>query len=137
MAQLDEVNTMVNALTGIKNFLQLINDNWMLIIAIIGLLIGLYQKIKKFLSLTTEEKIVTAKEQVRAAILKLITDAEMDYHDWVKAGEIKRSQVIKQIYADFPILNKVQNQDELIAWIDVEIDNALKTLRKVIEDNDK
>ena len=122
-------------LNGIKNFLELINDNWMLIIAIIGLALGLYKKIMSFLSLSTEEKIATAKEQIRAIILKMITDAELDYSDWVKAGEIKRSQVIKQIYADFPIFEKVQDQDALIDWIDEQIEDALETLRKVIEDN--
>ena len=65
----------------------------------------------------------------------MITDAEVEYQDYVKAGEIKRSQVIQKIYADFPILARVQDQEQLVAWIDEQIDNALKTLRKIIEEN--
>lgn len=125
----------MNVLQGIKNFFQLINDNWMLIITIIGLALGVYRKAYAFFSKSTEEKIAIAKEQVREAILKMITDAELEYSEYVNAGEIKRSQVIKEIYEEFPILNKVQNQDELIQWIDEQINDALKTLRKIIESN--
>ena len=67
-------------------------------------------------------------------MLKYVTDAEEDYANWVKAGEIKRSQVISQIYADYPILSKIVAQDDLIAWIDQTIDDALKTMRKIIEE---
>ena len=35
----------------------------------------------------------------------------------------------------YPVLSKAINQEELIAWIDSEIDNSLKTLRDVIEIN--
>lgn len=128
---------MMNALNGIKNFLKLINDNWMLIIAIIGLAFGIYKKIRVFFGKTTEEKIEIAKKQVTEAILKMITDAEFEYSDWVKTGQIKRSQVIKQIYEEYPILSKIQNQDELIAWIDTQIDDALDVLRQIIQDNQK
>ena len=125
----------MNVLQGIKNFLQLINDNWMLIIAIIGLALGIYKKAYSFFSKSTEEKIAIAKEQVREAILKMITDAEFEYSEYVNAGEIKRSQVIKEIYEEYPILNRIQNQDDLVQWIDEQINDALKTLRKIIESN--
>lgn len=125
---------MTNALIGIKNFLQLVYDNWFLIVAIIGLCYGIYKKISIFFNKTTEERIEIAKIQIQQAILKMITDSETEYSDWVKAGEIKRSQVIKQIYAEYPILEKVQNQDELIVWIDEQIKDALKTLRVIISE---
>lgn len=122
-------------LHGIKNFLQLINDNWPLIIAILGLVFGLFKKIYGFFTKSEEERIAIAKEQIRSTVLKMITDAEEEYADYVKAGEIKRSQVIQKIYNDFPILARVQDQTELVAWIDEQIDNALKVLRKIIEEN--
>lgn len=125
---------MTNALIGIKNFLQLVYDNWFLIVAIIGLCYGIYKKISIFFNKTMEERIEIAKIQIQQAILKMITDSETEYSDWVKAGEIKRSQVIKQIYAEYPILEKVQNQDELIVWIDEQIKDALKTLRVIISE---
>ena len=123
---------MTNALIGVKNFLQLVYDNWFLIVAIIGLCYGIYKKISIFFNKTTEERIEIAKIQIQQSILKMITDSETEYSDWVKAGEIKRSQVIKQIYAEYPILEKVKNQEELITWVDEQIKDALKTLRKIV-----
>lgn len=127
----------MNILVGVRNFLSLVNDNWTLIIVIIGLCIAIIKKIKSYISLTNDEKIEIAKKQISSSILKMITDAEEDYDSWVKAGEIKRSQVIKKVFADYPVLNNVANQDEIIEWIDEEIKTALKTLRAIIEENSK
>lgn len=68
-------------------------------------------------------------------MLKLITDAEVDYESWNKAGSIKRSQVIKQIFTDYPILAKVTDQQTVIEWIDKTINDALKELRKIVAEN--
>ncbi len=127
----------MNILNGIQNFLTFINDNWTSIMVIIGLCIAIYRKAKDYFSKSDEEKIAIAKTQIHEMILKLITDAEIDYEEWSKAGSIKRSQVIGEIFATYPILSKVVDQNELIQWIDDEIDNALDTLRKVIEENKK
>lgn len=123
-------------LDGIKKFLTFINDNWTSILVIIGLIVALIKKIKDYAKKSTEEKIEIAKTHVREAILKMITDAEIDFEDWNKAGSIKRSQVIKQIFDEYPILSKAADQDALISWIDEEINNALKTLRDVISQKD-
>lgn len=120
-------------LNGIKNFLQIINDNWTLITVIIGLAIGAFQKIKVYVQKTDEEKIAIAKKQIRETMLKMVSDAESDYGEWNKSGKIKRSQVIKKIYEMYPILAKAVNQDELTAWIDAEIDASLGTLNTLIE----
>lgn len=105
-------------LHGIQNFLQLVNDNWTTIIVIIGLLVGLFKKIQKYLSKNDEEKIAIAKAQIKETMLKMITTAEQDYEAWNEAGSIKRSQVIKEVYEKYPILSKAINQEEMIAWID-------------------
>ena len=120
-------------LNGIKNFLQIINDNWTLITVIIGLAIGVYQKIKAYVQKSDAEKIAIAKKQIRETMLKMVSDAECDYDEWNKSGKIKRSQVIKKIYEMYPILAKAVNQDELTAWIDAEIDASLGTLNTLIE----
>lgn len=125
----------MNVLTGIKNFLEIVNDNWTVIIVIAGLCIALYQKIDKYIKLSNDEKIEIAKTQIREVILKLISDAESDYTEWVSAGSIKRAQVIEEIYTMYPILSKFSNQTDLIHWIDTEIDNALNTLRDIIDKN--
>lgn len=127
----------MNILTGIQNFLQIINDNWTTIIVIIGLIVAIVKKVKDYFSKSDEEKIEIAKKQISEIILKKISDAEKDYEEWNKAGSIKRSQVIEQIYRDYPILEKVMSQDELIAWIDTEIDNALPTLREIWKQNEE
>lgn len=125
----------MNILNGLKNFLELIEQNWTLIIIVAGLLLSVYKKVANYLSKSDEEKIEIAKRQAQELILKLVSDAEQDYSQWLKAGGIKRSQVIARIFEEYPILSKVTNQEELIAWMDEAIDNALDELRKIVDEN--
>ena len=122
-------------LTGIQNFLQFINDNWTAIVIIIALGVSIAIKIKNLFVKDKDGQIEIAKAQIKQIVLKLITDAEVDYNDWQKAGSIKRAQVIQKIYTDYPILAKVADQDMLIAWIDNEINSSLKELRKIVAEN--
>lgn len=123
----------MNILTGIQNVLEFINENWTAIIIILGLATAVTKKAVSFFSKSDDEKIAIAKKQIREVMLKLITDAEEDYLTWVDAGAIKRSQVIEQIFAMYPILSKVTNQEELIAWIDDVIDESLEVMREIFE----
>lgn len=120
-------------LNGIQNFLMMVNDNWTTIIIIIGLIIMLYKKIKDFVYLSEDEKIQAAKEQLQNIVLSLVSDAEIDYKDYAEAGAIKRSQVIDEIFDKYPILSKVTDQEELLAYIDNLIDEALETVREVVD----
>lgn len=122
-------------LDGIKNFLRFINDNWTSIIIIISLIIAIGQKVKSYLAKSNDEKIASAKSQIKEVILKLISDAEVDYEDWNRAGSIKRAQVIQKIFTEYPVLSKVANQEQLIEWIDTMIDESLKELRKIVAQN--
>ena len=122
-------------LNGIQNFLQFVNNNWTTIVIIISLLVALYTKIKSFASKSTDEKIEVAKKQIREICLKLITDAEIDYENWNKAGSIKRAQVIQKIFAEYPVLARVTDQEALVAWIDETINESLKELRKIVTEN--
>lgn len=117
---------------GIQNFLSLINDNWTNIIIIIGLILAIYKKTKVYFLKSNDEKIAIAKVQIRERMLKMITDAEIDFEEWNQAGSIKRSQVIGEIFEKYPVLSKSINQQEVISWIDEEIDNSLKILREVV-----
>ena len=123
----------VNFLTSIQKLLQFVNDNWTSIIIIFGLALSLAVKIKDYIKLSKEEKINIAKQQIKEIMLKLVTDAEEDYFEWVNAGSIKRSQVIEQIFAMYPALSKVANQEELVVWLDGAIDDALKIMRDIFE----
>ena len=127
----------MDILNGIKNFLSLINDNWTTILVIVGLALALWKKIESYSKLSTDKKIEIAKKQISENILKLITQAEKEYAEWENAGSIKRSEVISEIYKEYPILAKVVNQEELVKWIDEQIDNALPTLREIIKQNEK
>lgn len=129
------MNIDFNILYGIQNFLQFINDNWTAVTIIVALIISISKKAKDFLSKSDDEKIAIAKKQIQETMLKLITDAEVDYLEWVKAGDIKRSQVIKQIFEMYPVLSKVTNQEEIIVWIDEIINESLKTMREIFENS--
>lgn len=125
----------MNILNGIQKFLELINDNWTTIMVILGLAAAIAQKAKNYLAKSDDEKIAIAKMQIRETILKLVAEAEMDYEEWDVAGSIKRAQVINQIYEQYPVLSKIVDQPELVAWIDKQIDDALDTLRYIIKEN--
>ena len=92
-------------------------------------------KVREYLNKSQEEKVEIAKTQINEVMLMLVTEAEQDYLEWTKAGAVKRSQVIDQVFAMYPILSSVTNQEEIIVWIDEAIDNALKTMRKIFEEN--
>lgn len=120
---------------GIKNFLQIINDNWTMILIIIGVAIVIYNRVMSYMTLTDSEKIEIAKKQVSETILRMVMDAETDYSDIRAAGSIKRSTVIKEVFEKYPILAKVVQQEEVIEWIDELIDQSLVTLRSIVEKN--
>ena len=123
-------------LDGITKFLTFINDNWVLITTAFGLALAVVNKVKEYLSKSKEEKIEIAKAQISEVMLMLVTEAECDWREWQKCGEVKRAQVIDQVFAMYPILSQVTNQEEVIAWIDSAIDKALKTMRKIFEENE-
>lgn len=122
-------------LNGIQNFLKFINDNWTAIIIIISLIIAIVQKAKSYFTKSNKEKIEIAKQQISQIVLKLITDAEVDYNEWLKSGSIKRSQVIQKIFAEYPVLAKAGDQEEIIKFIDEAINTSLKDLRKIVAEN--
>ena len=125
----------MSILTGIQNFLNFINEHWVMIASIITVAITIAKKIKSYMGLSKEVQIEIAKAQIKEAMLRLVTEAECDYREWVKAGSIKRSQVIEEIFTMYPILSKVTNQEEIIVWIDEMIDQTLKEMRKIFEEN--
>lgn len=122
-------------LDGIRNFLMFVNEHWTEIVVIAGLGLAIWKKAEAYLKKTDEEKIQIAKDQLRETILKFVTKAEVDYDDWVKAGAVKRAQVIDEIFAKYPILNRVTNQESLISEIDTMIDEALNELREILSKN--
>lgn len=125
----------MNILDGIKNFLILVNEHWTEIIVVAGLALAVWKKASTYLKKSDDEKIKIAKEQIRETMLKLVTEAELDYNNWVKAGAVKRAQVVEIIFQKYPVLNRVTDQESLIKWIDEMIDEALKEMRSIIGQN--
>lgn len=124
-------------MTAIENFLNYLSENWVMILVLIGAAFSIGKMISKYLSLSNEEKVEVAKKLIKEAMLKMITEAEIDFEEWNKSGSIKRSKVIADIYEKYPILSKAASQEEVIAFIDSEINNSLKTLREVLKENKK
>ena len=122
-------------LVSIQNFLEFIVEHWTSIFIIICLIVLIVTRIKAFFKKSKEERVEIAKAQLKEVILKWVSDAEIDYLQWTKAGSIKRSQVISKIYTDYPILAQVIDQDKLVEWIDATIDEALKTVREIVQTN--
>lgn len=120
---------------GIINFLAFLNENWIYILICIGIIVGIIQKTISYFEKSTKEKIEIAKSQVKEILLKMVADAEEEYSDIIGIGKIKRSKVISNIFEQFPILSKAIDQDNLISWIDSEIDNSLDTLHSIIDSN--
>lgn len=128
---------------SLKNFLQWIYDNFALIICICGLLVGIYQKAKSYITASDEEKkkqfneaVEITKTKIKERMLTMVNEAEEDYKNWVKAGSLKRSEVISKIYEDYPILSEIVDQESLINFIDETIDDALVTLREILGENE-
>ena len=116
---------------GIKNLLTFLNDNWTVVLICIGAILSIAKMTYDYFSKSKEERVEIAKKQIEQEILKMISDAESDYKEWEKAGEIKRSEVIGEIFKKYPILSKVVDQEELISWIDDLIDDSLDVLRDI------
>ena len=128
---------MTDVLNGLYNLLDFIEKNWGIIAAIVVTAVSIGKKIIAFASKNREERLAIAKAQISETMLKWVTKAERNYETWVSAGSVKRSEVIDEIFAKYPVLSQVTNQKEIIDWLDETIDNALKEMRKIFEENAK
>ena len=122
-------------LNGINRFVDFVNNNWTLIVIVIGMIITLINRIKTFVKMSEEDQINTIKTLIKETMLEKVTNAEIAYEDWIKAGAIKRSQVMNEIYEQYPILYQVVDQEDLIKWIDDAIEEALETMRDIFTKN--
>lgn len=121
---------------SIANFLLWVNNNWTFIIICIGLGLGIYKKVKNYSKLTTEEKINRALVSVKSILLEKMATAEIDWSDYKKSGELKKSQVISDIYAQFPVLKEYIDQETLIKEITQMIDDSMGDMNKIVNNLD-
>lgn len=133
---------------SIQNLLQWLNENWATVVTCLILAFGIYKKASKtyidWQNATEEEKqkqiqeaeeraIKAARDALTTFILALVSKAEVDWESFgSKLGPIKRAQVIYEIYKQYPILEKVADQDELLNYIDDLINKSLETVREKV-----
>lgn len=124
---------------GIKNTLVIIEENWTNILIFISCLFAIYRKAKKYINMNKEEKEKKKEELkeetlkiVKTVLLKLMSEAEIEWNDFEKSGSIKRSQVIKELYNEFPILKEFTDQDKLLVIIDNMINEEKSKMDEVI-----
>jgi hypothetical protein len=112
-----------------------LKDNWLTLVIDLILIAEIIKQVYVFMNKSKEQKIEIIKAKINEIMLNYVKQAEDDYSDVVKAGALKRAQVIQQLYTDYPELSTVINQEEVINYLDESIDNALKTLREIIKEN--
>ena len=124
---------------GIKNTLIIIEENWTNILIVLSCLFAIYRKVKKYINMNNEEKEKEKEEIkeetlkiVKTVLLKLMSEAEIEWNDFEKSGSIKRSQVIKELYNEFPILKEFTDQDKLLEIIDNMINEEKSKMDEVI-----
>ena len=117
---------------------EFVKSNWASATVVIGVVVALYFKIKqeidKYKKMSEEakqEEIQKQIEKVRSIladqVLALVAAAEIAWSDeGAKLGPVKRSEVIRKIYVQYPVLTYVVDQEELLSYIDKLIDKALE-----------
>jgi hypothetical protein len=118
---------------GIIKFLSFLNENWTSILVLIGVLVGLIQKVGALKSKSKEELYQAAQEQIKQYALYLVNKAEAEFAETSQAGAVKRAEVISAIYKDYPILKQISDQEQVTNFIDETIDNALDNLSAICE----
>lgn len=119
-------------MTYIINLFKFVTDEWMSIVFVILLLIVGIKKVISFLKMDKQKKLEIILKLVKEEILSLMAEAEVNWKDYSKSGEIKKSEVISKIYERFPILSKYINQEELIEEISKMIDEEKSKMDKII-----
>ena len=126
-------------MTGTKLVFHFLLDNWLDIL--IGLLIIsiIIEDIRAIIKRMDTKKIVKTLEKISVSIASYVYDAEMKWakKHILKAGTVKRAEVISKIYEKYPELSDYVNQELIINSIDELIDNALKGIENMHKDDIK
>lgn len=125
-------------MTGFNNFIHLIQSQWTNIVVVIAIIATVVKTALSYSSMTEEQRVQSALKVVKEELMRLMCQAEIQWKDYKKSGDLKRSQVIKDIYNQFPFLSKYMDQDKLVKtiyeMIDKQMDNMDNLLNKP-EDN--
>ena len=120
---------------GIISLIALISDNWSTIVIAIAIILGVINRVRAFMKLSKNDKKEAALKIIKEEILKLMSDAEINWVDYKKSGQIKRSEVITKIYTQFPELASVVDQETVMNEIDKLINESKDTMDTIFEKN--
>lgn len=130
---------------SMKALLVLISNNYMSVILLIVLGLGIYAKVKTFLSSSKEEQkriledklageATTLMNLIQAGILDFVIDAEKKFGE--KTGKLKNSAVYNMIIEKYPAIVDYIKQGYITRdFIDECIDEGVEMMNSLIESN--
>lgn len=116
----------------VNNVVNSLSNSLPTIIIVIAIIIGVVRMVIQYSKMTKEERVNTALKVIKEELLKLMSDAEIEWEDYKKSGELKKSQVLKEIYYQFPFLATYIDQDTLVNKLYELIDNEMENMNKII-----
>ncbi len=116
----------------VNNIVNSLSNSLPTIIIVIAIVIGAVRTAIQYSKMTKEEKVNAALKVIKEELLKLMSDAEIEWEDYKKSGELKKSQVLKEIYSQFPFLATYIDQDTLVNKLYELIDNEMENMNKII-----
>lgn len=126
-------------MTGTKLVFHFLLDNWLDILISLLIISIIIEDIRAIIKRKDTKKIVKTLEKVSGPIASYVNDVEMKWakKHIVKAGAVKRAEVISKIYEKYPELSDYVNQKLIIDTIDELIDDALKGIENMKKDDTK
>lgn len=116
----------------VNNIVNSLSNSLPTIIIVFAIIIGAVRTAIQYSKMTKEEKVNAALKVIKEELLKLMSDAEIEWEDYKKSGELKKSQVLKEIYSQFPFLATYIDQDTLVNKLYELIDNEMENMNKII-----
>jgi di/tripeptidase len=123
-------------MTGFNNFIHLIQSQWTNIIVVIAIIATVIRTTLNYSALSQEQRVQSALKVINEELMKLMCQAEIQWKDYKKSGDLKRSQVIKDIYNQFPFLSKYMDQDALVKKIYEMIDKQMDNMNNLLNKTD-
>lgn len=123
-------------MNGINNFANLIQGQWTNIVVVIAIIAGLVRSIITYYTMNEEQRVQAALKVISEEIMKMMVQAEIQWKDYKKSGELKRSQVIKDIYNQFPFLSRYMDQEKLVQTIYDMIDKQMDNMNELMKKNE-
>ena len=116
---------------SVENILNFINENWTFIVILVSLGVKLYCSVTDFLKKSKKEQQEAAWAELSNIMLSLVSEAEQEWGS--KTGEIKRAEVIKQVFEKYPVLSTLSTENDVLERIDAMIDDALMQMRDIFK----